>query len=542
MLPSIAQRDRPSTATTTTNLTQPQSDTSPFKSTDSMSVTTHPRFLNPLKFAKGERKGNSDTKTTSNSSSSDGQQHQQQQQGDEMDLWYMTQPGENRYWMYLQDGLQLKLLQKQLNQTFHPKHKRPHTPVEPPAAAFPQPTSQAVRARLNLLKWLSSPSCLLFYECDEVVSVDDGQLDAVLGLCSSGGVEGMTDGGARVITVLMKWSKQGKRYSGWDDVQADMAKHMAAEAEAAARPSTAAVEADKAAASAAAMKKGVDDENRRKEALQRRMERERQERFAALRQRQEEERSIRQQRKADKDALRNLRTTAAAKWRDNAHGNSSGSGRLAALRHGRGESTASTLSTVSMAESVKAGGGRRRGAAREAGQKLAVGGVQDTKKEPEEQAEAEEFVKQIAGGEDKAADEAYDQADDDEEYAEDGADEADTPDKDAEKRPSDSLQSSGGSSDRSVHADKEAQEEKQPSPGMPTIDRLPSDDESCYDNQRAVSAVSSTRPSSRVPPLLTPSPRRGGEVAAERASARGKKGLRAESSSGESISARAMPA
>lgn len=531
-LPSIPIRDRPTTATAINTTTNPPTDSSPHTSADAAASSSNPRFLNPLKFAKGERKGGGGDNKSGDS----------QQQG-EMDLWYMTQPGENRYWMYLQDGLQMKLLQQRLQQTFNRKTKRPTTPLEPPAAAFPQPTNEAARARLNLLKWLSSAGCLLFYECEEVVSVDDQQLDEVLAVFPQPAV---TDGGARVITVLMKWSKEGRRYSQWSEVQADMEKYIAAQ-----QPDMAVAEVNKERVAAASMKKLIDDENRRKEALHSRMERERQERFAALRQRQEEERGIRQQRKADKDALRNLRNTATSKWRNqqssNTSGSSGGGKKLASLRHGRAESTASTLSTVSMADSVKAGGGRRGGKGMEESKKQALSLLGELRKEREEQAE-EEAEKQTSDGPTEAADEAYDD-DDDEQYEEaeeegkDGA--ADAP---PAERPSGSPQSSGNSSDRSTYADKEAQEEKQ-SPvavSMLTIDRTASiDDADSSSDQPAVTAVSSARPSSRVPPLLTPSPRvgqsRGEEVAVERVSAREKKSLRAESSSGESISARELP-
>ena len=241
----------------------------------------------------------------------------------ELDLWYMTQPGEDRYWMYGQDDTQAELLRQRLERTFNRRGRRPHTPVEAPSAAFPQPTSESVRARLNLLKWLSSRSCLLFYECDDVVQVDDIQLDTALATAQS-----TTDGGAKAIQILMRWSKEGRRYGAWHEVQTELERLMA--------DTTAATERGR---EKKALKRAEEEEQRRKDRLHQRIHREQQERFSALKQRQAEERALRQQRKQDADEQRN-RLAQQRQAR-----------KLAALDHHRGASSVSSSSTGPVVES-----------------------------------------------------------------------------------------------------------------------------------------------------------------------------------------------
>ena len=470
-LPSISQRDRPTSATVGTNNNPPYSptSTSPSTSPRSSSDPSQQRLLNPLKFAKGERKGDKD----------DG----------ELELWYMTPPGEYRYWMYQQDGTQIKLMQQRLQQTFNRRGRRPHTPIEPPSASFPQPTSESVRARLNLLKWLASPNCLLFYDCDEVVSVDDLQLDTLLIAAHS-----TTDGGAKAIQLLMRWSKEGRRYTDWDEVQTEVERLMAA-------PSGAAEESKEKEA----MRRLAEEERLRKDKLSQRMERERQERFAALKRRQDEERSVRQQRKAEKDEQRRR----VVRRRENK--------KLAALDHNRATSTASTLSAISRADSTKASKTAEKGRKGDKKQPAAAEEEEEEEEEESQQAEQrEQEAKETEEGEPDTND-AYD----DVEYAAEGESAQDT-------NGLSSQPSSGAESGRSTQADKEAQEEKQAS-GTLTVDTPASDDEDEGSIQPIVSTTSSARPSSR-PALLTPSPRAAPKEADEVVTEREKRSARGDNS------------
>ena len=457
-LPAISQRDRPATAATATNTSS--SDYSTSSSTDSTSPLSasepsNPRFiLNPLKFVKAERK--------------DGKDEQ------ELDLWYMTQPGDYRYWMYLQDGTAIRLMQQRLQQTFNRRGRRPHTPIEAPSAGFPQPTSESVRARLNLLKWLSSSNCLLFYECEEVVEVDDLELDTILNTAQS-----TTDGGAKAIQILMRWSKEGRRYTVWQEVQSDMVFHMADP-----------VAANEGGKEKEALRRLVEEEKRRKDKLSQRMERERQERFTALKKRQEEERGIRQQRKQEKDQHREK----VAQRRETS--------KLAVLSASKRTSTANPSSVVSLVENGR--GGRRTKKLDKMGEKKA--GSED-------------------GDRGAEADEQTGEADDHDDVAEQESTETVEVAKDVEGV---SPQSSSNANSAHLTPAKEAQEEKQPT-ANPAIDTLPSDSEDESSAQPVVSAVSTSRPSSRAPAILTPLPSAAGhEVMADRLSARGKSSARRE--------------
>ena len=183
----------------------------------------------------------------------------------------------DRYSMYTADGYNLQHLQRQLTRTFE---RRP--PPPPSAQPDAPPASAQERSRMNLLRWLASPMCQLFSECEDSVSVNDVELDELVTEAKS-----EDDAGVNVIKVLVRWSAEGRKYSQWKDVVSDMKDLQHS------RPLLNSFKRE------AIQRMGA--EQRREAAFARRLEKERQERFARLCAQQEEERQARAQRKKDRE-------------------------------------------------------------------------------------------------------------------------------------------------------------------------------------------------------------------------------------------------
>ena len=182
---------------------------------------------------------------------------------------------------YATDGLDLHSLQQQIARTFQ---QRP--PPPPPSALTttpPPPTSNLERSRTNLLRWLASPMCLLFNESDDSVSVNDLELEELIREADSA-----DDAGANVIKVLMRWSAEGRKYSTWAALQQDMR-----DINNPPPPPLTALQRE--------LQQRVEAEQRRQEALNQLMAKERAERFAALKVWQEEQKQGNAERRKERE-------------------------------------------------------------------------------------------------------------------------------------------------------------------------------------------------------------------------------------------------
>ena len=122
---------------------------------------------------------------------------------------------EERYRMYTPDGYNLAHLQRQIARTF--KSRAKPLPAEMLPGAEEAPHSEEERSRLNLLRWLASPSCHLFEECEDSVEVNDVELDELVKVAGSS-----ADAGVSALKWLVKWSAEGRRYATWAELVDDV--------------------------------------------------------------------------------------------------------------------------------------------------------------------------------------------------------------------------------------------------------------------------------------------------------------------------------
>ena len=300
---------------------------------------THPLHFSSSSFSSSAARPSSSSSTTSNyssssisfSPSSDPKQYHLRStlnpfkySKDETSGLFAYMNDEERFSMYTADDQSLARLRRQLELTYKRKPKPP--PPDLLSSLDPPPQSAAERSRMNLLRWLASPMCALFTECDDSVSVNDLELDELVEVAGS-----TEDAGVNVIRWLVKWSAEGRKYAQWQDVVRDM--------RAVTRGNALRSQQD------LAIQNRMREEERKREALQRTLQRERDERFATLKLRQEEEKRLRATRRKEREELRErLERRQARKAAQQAKESQLPRPVSASGRAARGEETTSTKS------------------------------------------------------------------------------------------------------------------------------------------------------------------------------------------------------